>query len=678
MRRDHPGVARWRTLADSIDPTIIADPFWPRLATHLDDAARAGADIPALLREAITTHGPLPDELPAAALWWRPASTLAPATLQQSNTRLRPAWTGELHRIFGSTAAETIVADPGWPSLVAAVAACDWEPAQLLDTAAEHLLDLLADGSDIRPDEYTRLLTYRIELFTHHASRLDRDVPHAADDLGHDVGEPQPDLHDYDYGREHDEFSGLDFDAPLTERPVTPPQRVDIAALRVRRDAARAKAAALRAAILGSHGGPAERAAATELADLYARHQVQRPYLAEVAHTHADWVHADTVAEAHRYRLEHLAALARVADAAGDTALAQSYRDRHQYLDAATPSIAAALTNSTTARDQAHAALIEVAGGADRIVTDHHIHARRLHALDADAAELNIARTEARDLDNQLRRAEASAARAFAQARTAAAGHGVDIARLRTEVECLEAAGVSGAGMYPPPADGYAAVPEPDRAAVAAVAAGAQSVLVLTVGEGADKDATLTGIAAAARGKGQRILALPATPTAKAFYDAHPYADAANTPQIACEKFRDGRWIAPAGTLIVVDDAEQLTAEQLRCFTDNATATNTKLLLVTTPGSRGEPAQTLVDALATNLPWAQHIGAVPDRTPTTAICQARHLAATNPELGDPANRQQALDLLARRDTITRAYHQQIAHRSTERTEDRHLATGLEL
>jgi conjugative relaxase-like TrwC/TraI family protein len=692
MRRDHPGVARWHTLAESIDPTITADPFWPRLATHLDEAARAGADIPALLGDAMATHGALPDELPAAALWWRLAGTLAPATLEQSNTRLRPAWTTELHRILGSTVAETIVADPGWPSLVAAVTASDWAPEQLLDTAAEYLLDLLADGSDIRPDEYTRLLTYRAELLTHYASRLDRDVPHTADEVGETLDEPPihpggqidheapPDPEDYyAYGYADEDLGVLDFDSLLTERPASPPERVAIDTLRARRAAAHARAAALQAAIIGGPGGPggpAEQAAAATLADLHARHQIQRPYLAEVAHTHADWVHADAIAEAHRYRLANLDTLARRADEAGDTALADSYRDRHQHLGADTPVIDMALTHATTARDHAHAALLTIAGGPDRIVTENHLHACRLEALQTDAAELNAARVEAHDLDNQLWRAEASAARAFAEPRTTASLD-VDVSRLRAEVDYLDAAGgVSGAGMYPAPPDRYASVPEPDRQAVAAVAAGAQSVQVLTVGADADKTAALTAIAAAARAKEHRNLALPATDTAKTHFDAHPYADAANTPQVAHDRFTAGQWTPPPGTLIVVDDADHLTAEQLHCFTENAVRTNTKLLLVTTPSADREPAQTLVDTLATNLPWAQHIGAPTDRTPRTAIEQARHLADTNPELGDPTNRQQALNLLARADTITRTYTQRLTHRTTEHSTDRN--TGLEL
>jgi conjugative relaxase-like TrwC/TraI family protein len=261
----------------------------------------------------------------------------------------------------------------------------------------------------------------------------------------------------------------------------------------------------------------------------------------------------------------------------------------------------------------------------------------------------------------------------------------VDIEVLRAEVEYLHSAGgVSGAGMYPPPPDRYASVPETDRQAVAAIAAGAQSVQVLTVGADADKAAALTAVAAAVRTKDQRILALPATDDAKTFFDTHPYADRANTPQIAHDKFTDGQWTAPPGTLIVVDDAEHLTAEQLHCFTTNAVATNTKLLLVTTPDPEQQPTQTLVDTLATHLPWAQHIGTPTERTPRTAIDQARRLADGNPELANPTDPQQEIrELLDRADTITRAYRQRISHRTSERGRARSRSTqkdrgGLEL
>jgi hypothetical protein len=111
---------------------------------------RPGADIPALLDEAMATHGPLPDELRAAALWGRLADTLAPATLERSNTLLRSVWTDERDHILGTVAAETIVAHRGWSSLVGEVTASDWDPVQQLDTGTKHLLDLFADGSDTR------------------------------------------------------------------------------------------------------------------------------------------------------------------------------------------------------------------------------------------------------------------------------------------------------------------------------------------------------------------------------------------------------------------------------------------------------------------------------------------------------------------------------------------------
>ena len=117
-------------------------------------------------------QGPLPDELPAAALWWRLSGELAPtATLDTPNARLRPPWITDLHRVFGSAVAETITADPAWPALVAAITAADptrWTPSDLLHLAAEHLADADPDRAEITPYEYARLITYTVDLFTTH------------------------------------------------------------------------------------------------------------------------------------------------------------------------------------------------------------------------------------------------------------------------------------------------------------------------------------------------------------------------------------------------------------------------------------------------------------------------------------------------------------------------------
>jgi hypothetical protein len=233
--------------------------------------------------------------MPAAALWWRLAGTLAPPSLERSDTKLRPPWTAELHHLLGTRIAEAVIVDPAWPALVAAVAASDWPPADLLVAAAEHLRDIAATHT-LRPDEYARLLAYRIELLTHHAATIDPDIPHPAEqaetppaaaqhdlnaasvDLPGDLYEPPPDPYDYPYGFAEDNLGGLDI-ADLPRHPAAAGlvDDIDIPGLRARRDAAQHHAQQLADAILRVGGGPAEQAAAPELADLHRRLHEQRP-----------------------------------------------------------------------------------------------------------------------------------------------------------------------------------------------------------------------------------------------------------------------------------------------------------------------------------------------------------------------------------------------------------------
>ncbi len=71
----------WAATVKQLDDRITDDPFWPVLATHLDNAHRAGIDIDALLTQAAAPR-PLPDDMPAAALWSR--LDLDPETLSTS------------------------------------------------------------------------------------------------------------------------------------------------------------------------------------------------------------------------------------------------------------------------------------------------------------------------------------------------------------------------------------------------------------------------------------------------------------------------------------------------------------------------------------------------------------------------------------------------------------------
>ena len=70
---------------------MTADPFLPELAERLTNLTRAGFDATLLVRSAAAA-GPLPDDHPAAALWWRILDQL-PANAEPGprNPRRRPS-----------------------------------------------------------------------------------------------------------------------------------------------------------------------------------------------------------------------------------------------------------------------------------------------------------------------------------------------------------------------------------------------------------------------------------------------------------------------------------------------------------------------------------------------------------------------------------------------------------
>jgi hypothetical protein len=68
---------RWQQLLATEVPTVTADPFLPELTERLSNLSRAGFDATLLVQSA-SAEGPLPDDHPAAALWWRILDQLAP------------------------------------------------------------------------------------------------------------------------------------------------------------------------------------------------------------------------------------------------------------------------------------------------------------------------------------------------------------------------------------------------------------------------------------------------------------------------------------------------------------------------------------------------------------------------------------------------------------------------
>jgi hypothetical protein len=73
---------RWRQLLATEIPSATADPFLPELEERLTNLTLAGFDATHLLRSAAAA-APLPDDHPAAALWWRILDQLPPTPNQQ-------------------------------------------------------------------------------------------------------------------------------------------------------------------------------------------------------------------------------------------------------------------------------------------------------------------------------------------------------------------------------------------------------------------------------------------------------------------------------------------------------------------------------------------------------------------------------------------------------------------
>ncbi len=322
LRTQHPHTRRFEQLIDSIDPRIRADGHWPQLAARLAQAATSRPDLPTLVRAAATAQ-PLPDELPAAALWWRLSAELtSKATLDTPHTALRPTWITDLHNVFGSAAAEAIIADPAWPGLVSAVNAADptrWTPADLLNVAAEHLADIDPDHT-IPTYQYARTITYTVDLFAGHHDHTDPTIPEQAplhpedeeqfppDPQHPRIDMPATDLSTTQWNPESvapdpldeildsaDELGGLDF-ADLPRQRVEPPPLPDallnVHTLRTQYQQALGRLHQIVPAPR-SATDPPMREAPPQISELRHRADADRPYLLAVQDVTAQWADAE-------------------------------------------------------------------------------------------------------------------------------------------------------------------------------------------------------------------------------------------------------------------------------------------------------------------------------------------------------------------------------------------------
>ncbi|WP_220492293.1 AAA family ATPase [Propioniciclava sp. MC1683] len=175
---DHqPAMAEWGPLLHQLAPHTTGDAFTPMLASRLAQLSASGLDARRLLLTA-ASEGNLPDDHPAAALWWRIARHLTPAVTGALDTDqpLTPAWTGSLADTVGAHRAAGLQASRWWPALVTAVdhgIRQGWMPGDLLtSTPAGH-----------GQVDACLALVWRISMLTH--------PPTAAD--GSDEGVPDPD-----------------------------------------------------------------------------------------------------------------------------------------------------------------------------------------------------------------------------------------------------------------------------------------------------------------------------------------------------------------------------------------------------------------------------------------------------------------------------------------------------
>lgn len=178
-----------------------------------------------------------------------------------------------------------------------------------------------------------------------------------------------------------------------------------------------------------------------------------------------------------------------------------------------------------------------------------------------------------------------------------------DLDLLRLEVAAIGMAGsLSPAACYDP--DFVAALDPSIKKIAAAIADSDMSVQPLRCDTTTETHVALKGLSVAAARSGQKVLALPATAAAAIRADEDRYSHACFAAAEGIPKLQSGQWKSPVGALIIVDDADHLTADQITWLITNAGATNSQVVLATSHETNPGPSRHLTDALTENLPWS--------------------------------------------------------------------------
>ncbi|MCV7372066.1 relaxase domain-containing protein [Mycolicibacterium arabiense] len=693
---------RWNDLIDAIDPRLRADAYWPQLAAQLAQATRTTPD----LRQIITTaarQGPLPDELPAAALWWRIAGALSPtATLATTHSRLRPAWITDVDAVFGAALTETITSDPAWPGLVAAISAANprtWTPRDLLHVAAEHLADASDEDHPIPPGDYARLITYTVDAFTHRLhARLGTDfqdlpVPDdAPPDPADEVLFPPDPEHPYAHIDEHppfddyfdiappdefdafeygpQEFEDLRFEDLSANRPA-PEWGITMETLISLRAVYRTVSEKIKTldAEIRTGNGPALRAAADDLLRMRRQVDADRPYSHAVTAVMEQWADADAAYNDALLLVEHARAqlhLLRATPDADELDIA-SARQHLAFYTGLLPDQPPSLQFQQALAD-AQAARAAAAGGADKIVTERDVAAARGDAERADLtarAELSKRREALR---RDIERADRDIASAFAAAQTATSDTLEQLLySARSEVALLQVAGDLDLNRTP------LQIPDAAVSALDAQTAGRLKSLAalpyrlaIVRADIADGETTaaLSTLRSTANAGDRKVLWLAASDTSAATARGAELADTITTISHAHRQVSEQHWTLAPGAIVVIDDPATAEPDQLADIARHAAAADARVILLDHGASRGPSApalQLLTHSLPSNS--ALTVGPVAPEDPLLAPTPAVTLAD---RLGRARLSEPWQQLLSQYDTAASAV------RSAQR---RHLALG---
>jgi ATP-dependent exoDNAse (exonuclease V) alpha subunit len=647
-----PAVRQFAELIDSIDPRLRNDSYWPQLADHLATAAPSRPDLHRLVRQAAAQR-PLPDELPAAALWWRLSGQLShTATLDTPHTHLRPPWVRDLNRIFGTAVTETITTDPAWPALVAAIANADpgvWKPDELLELAAEHLADAHDHGQSITPDQYARLITHTVDMVTHgdptahthhdaptpehaplsleeeeellpnglHAWNLSEtvapdgivDSDRTPSDIAHSefTSEPPPD-HEPEFPSNAEELGTLEFEDLAIRR--TPPQPLPAALLDITtlRTELFNELNAYESLIKDAETltGPNLRAALPRIVEMREAANADLPYFQAIQEVIDQWADAEAAYGAARDQVDwaqQQLELLRSQPGSDELDIASARADlalRRMTLPAVSP--AERFFPALTAANDARAA---AAGGVENIVTHADVDKVIAQATEADRQAQLVARRRCVNLRRELDRAELAAAAAYAAADTLPIDHVLNQqAALDNELAMLTAAGRSSTSrsLYIGPGADTS-----EHAGMATAAALPFAVSIVSAPHTTDLATALIGLRDAATNAGRRI------------YTCAPDGDdawmehASSTESVADlhQRLAAGEWHAESGDILIIDDAAAADPVHLADLATDAAQHEARLILLdtTAPTWPPQPSAALLHLLRTDLPWTTTAGA---------------------------------------------------------------------